>query len=112
MSAPVTAHSEKPVLVGGTDDGRRVRVAIVITCYNLGAYLREAYDSACEQTLPGVEIVIVDDGSTDPETQRVLAELASEQARVLHLENGGVARACNIGIRSTSGRAREAGGDA
>lgn len=102
MSVPVTAHSEKPVLAGETDDGRRVRVAIVITCYNLGAYLREAYDSACERTLPGVEIVIVDDGSTDPETQRVLAELASEQARVLHLENGGVARACNIGIRATS----------
>jgi glycosyltransferase involved in cell wall biosynthesis len=102
MSLPVTGHSGQPDSAAETHDGRSVRVAIVITCYNLGAYLREAYDSARGQTLRGVEIVVVDDGSTDAETQRVLAELASEGARVLHLQNMGVPRASNVGIRATS----------
>jgi glycosyltransferase involved in cell wall biosynthesis len=43
----------------------RPRVAVIITCYDLGRTLDEAVQSVEAQTLPPAEFVIVDDGSTD-----------------------------------------------
>jgi glycosyltransferase involved in cell wall biosynthesis len=67
-------------------------VTAVIACFNYGRYLREAVDSVVEQ---GARVVVVDDGSTDPETHAVLDVLPVE---VLRQENQGVCAARNAGL--------------
>jgi glycosyltransferase involved in cell wall biosynthesis len=79
------------------------RLSIVIPCYNDGDFLDEAVASALAQTLEDVEIIVVDDGSNDPETVRVLAALPSQQVRVLRQENAGVSAARNNGIAHANG---------
>jgi glycosyltransferase involved in cell wall biosynthesis len=80
------------------------RVSIIITCYNLGEYLPEALQSALAQTHPDLEVVLIDDGSTDPATIRVLDGLAPHpRLRVFRTANQGVARARNYGITQATG---------
>jgi glycosyltransferase involved in cell wall biosynthesis len=79
-------------------------VSIVITCYNLGAYLDEAIQSALDQTYPDVEVLVVDDGSTDQRTIEVLDRLQSHpRLRILRTPNQGVARARNLGFSEARG---------
>jgi len=76
------------------------RVAILVACFNDGATLPETLDSIrCE---PESEIVVVDDGSTDPETLRVLDELERGAVTVLHQPNSGPASAWMAGLAATS----------
>lgn len=79
-------------------------VSIVIPCFNQGQYLSVSLGSALAQTYPDVEVVIVDDASTDPETRRVLEELESQGKKVVRLaENEGPPGARNAGIRQATG---------
>jgi glycosyltransferase involved in cell wall biosynthesis len=79
-------------------------VSIVITCYNLGEYLEEAIQSALDQTYPDVEVLVVDDGSTDQRTIEVLDRLQSHsRLRILRTPNQGVARARNLGFSQARG---------
>ena len=85
-----------------------MKASIVITCYNLGAYLEEALESACRTTYPDTEIIVVDDGSTDPDTHFVLNTLQdryrdTEQIHFLSQENQGLSAARNFGIRHACG---------
>jgi len=74
-------------------------VSIVIPCYNQAHFLRDAIESVRRQTYPNVEIVVVDDGSTD-DTSAVAAELG---ARCIRQENRGLAAARNRGLAESSG---------
>ncbi|MHC4386668.1 MAG: glycosyltransferase family 2 protein [Planctomycetota bacterium] len=47
-------------------------VSVVIPCYNLGPYVEEAVDSVLRQTFEDYDIIVVNDGSTDPVTVNVL----------------------------------------
>lgn len=77
-------------------------VSIIITCYNLGEYLHEALQSALAQTHPSVDVILVDDGSTEPLTIEVLDRLEPHpQVRVFRTPNQGVARARNFGIQQS-----------
>ena len=76
-------------------------VSVVIPCYNLGEYLPEAVESARQQSQPPMEIIIVDDGSTDEATQQVLAHYAQldpQTITVYHTPNGGAPAARNYGV--------------
>ena len=77
------------------------RVSILINNYNYGRFLGDAIDSALSQTYPDIEVVVVDDGSTDNSRQVI----ASYGARILALlkENGGQASAFNAGFAVTTG---------
>jgi glycosyltransferase involved in cell wall biosynthesis len=73
-------------------------VSVIIPCYNGGRFLPAALQSLAAQTFRDFETVIVDDGSTDPETQDLLARLGPE-VRVVRQENRGLPGARNTGFR-------------
>jgi glycosyltransferase involved in cell wall biosynthesis/SAM-dependent methyltransferase len=79
----------------GTEPG----VSVIIPCYNLGRYLYEALASALQQTLQPLEVIVVDDGSTDDYTRLVLDTIDHPQVRVIRQENRGLPAARNAGIR-------------
>ena len=65
-------------------------VTIVIPCFNQGAYLDEALMSVFEQTYTSFEVIVVDDGSTDPETIAHLDNITWPRTIVLRQENRGL----------------------
>lgn len=79
-------------------------VSVVIPCFNYGQFVREAAESVLRQTLSAVEIIIVDDGSTDPLTRSVLDSLHLPRTTILRRPNGGLSAARNQGIRVARGR--------
>jgi glycosyltransferase involved in cell wall biosynthesis len=78
-------------------------VSIILPCYNAHAYLDQAIESARAQTFASKEIIVINDGSTAPETAEVLAALPDD-VRVVHQENRGLAGARNRGYQEASGR--------
>ncbi len=76
-------------------------VTVVIPCFNQGRFLPEALASVRAQTHPQVKCVIVDDGSTQAETLRVLRELERDGLTVLRQSNLGLAAARNAGVRAS-----------
>ncbi len=77
-------------------------VSIIITSHNYGRFLREAIDSALNQTYPAVEVIVVDDGSTD-NSREIIASYGDCVIPVLQ-ENQGQAAAFNAGIAHSQGR--------
>lgn len=72
-------------------------VTVVITCFDSGAWLREAVESALNQAGGAPRILVVDDGSSERETQEVLASLP-EPVTLVRQENAGVCAARNRGL--------------
>ncbi len=92
-----TLHDPDPAMSRGP------KVSVIIPCYNLGAFLDETVDSALQQTYQDLEIVIVNDGSTDPATNELLRDYRRPRTRVLHTENRGLAGARNMAISAARG---------
>ncbi len=78
------------------------RVSVVVTCFNLGAYLGETLDSVRAQTFTDYEICVVDDGSTDQLTIRALEDIGAD-VTVVRSPNRGLSAARNLGVSRTSG---------
>ncbi len=76
-------------------------VSVVIPAYNMRRYVRESVDSALAQTHPAMEVIVVNDGSTD-DTGAVLADYGQ---RIVYLEqpNRGLSGARNTGLRAARG---------
>jgi len=79
-------------------------VSIIIPVYNVESYLSESLSSAVNQTYKNLEIICVDDGSTDS-SPKILAEYAEkdERIRILEKENGGLSSARNAGLDASGG---------
>lgn len=77
-------------------------ISVVIPLYNKAAYIIDAIQSVLQQRLPAVEVVVVDNGSTDDGPDRVRA-LAAPQVRLVSQANAGVAAARNHGITLATG---------
>src|SRR5690242_21923217 len=75
----------------------RPAVSVVVPCYNGGRFLDGLMRSLARQTFRDFEIVIVDDGSRDPETLARLDALG-DAARVIHQANAGPSAARNAGV--------------
>jgi len=78
-------------------------VSIVIPVYNGTNYLREAIDSALGQTYKNIEVIVVNDGSTDNGDTERIALSYGDKIRYFKKENGGVASALNRGISEMRG---------
>lgn len=81
------------------------KVSVVIPVYNSEKFLNQCLDSVCGQTLKEIEIICVDDGSTDRSTE-ILKEYAEKDDRVqiLTQKNSGSAMARNNGLAKSSGK--------
>jgi glycosyltransferase involved in cell wall biosynthesis len=78
------------------------RVSIVVCSYNYERYLREAIDSALAQTWQALEVVVIDDGSTDGSWPIALSY--GERVRALRQPNGGQGAAYNAGFAASRGQ--------
>ena len=76
-------------------------VSVVIAAYNAAPFLRETLESVAAQTYGRVEILVVDDGSTDDTAE--IAKQVAPNARIFRRERGGLAAARNFGLREASG---------
>jgi glycosyltransferase involved in cell wall biosynthesis len=78
------------------------RVSVIIPTRNRAYFLQQAIGSVLDQTFRDLEVIVVDDGSTDA-TPYVLQKW-KDRIRVVRQENSGVSRARNMGIRAARGR--------
>jgi len=76
-------------------------VSIVIPVFNAEKYLEECLNSALEQTYKQIEIIVVNDGSTDNSLKVMKA--FSDKIKIISKSNGGTASALNIGIKAMKG---------
>ena len=82
---------------------KKVKISVVIPCYNQGQWLWEAIESVLAQDMDDYEIIVVNDGSTDPVTNRIVSEIEHKKILVVTTENQGLSGARNEGIRRASG---------
>ena len=80
------------------------KVSVIIPVYNTEKYLSECIDSVLNQTLKDIEVILVNDGSTD-NSPAICDQYAATDARVrvIHKENGGVSSARNEGLNHVTG---------
>ena len=83
---------------------QRPKVSIILPVYNVAPYLKQSLDSIISQTLTDIEIICVDDGSTD-ESGKILDEYKEKDARikVIHKKNAGTGAARNDGLKIATG---------
>lgn len=81
-----------------------MKVSIIIPVYNVEKYLGKCIDSVLKQTYKNLEVILVDDGSTD-NSGKICDEIGKEHSliRVIHKENGGPSSARNMGIEVARG---------
>lgn len=78
-------------------------VSIIIPVFNGSNFLREAIDSALNQTYPNIEVIVVNDGSNDNRLTEEIAISYKNQIQYYYKENGGVGSALNLGIEKMKG---------
>lgn len=81
-----------------------IKISVIIPIYNVGFYLQECVNSVIKQTYKNLEIILVDDGSTD-ECPNICDTYAKQYSnvKVVHKQNGGLSDARNFGILNSTG---------
>lgn len=79
------------------------KVSIIIPVYNGSDYLSSAIDSAIAQTYSNIEVIVVNDGSTDGGKTDRMARSYGDRIRYFDKQNGGVSSALNLGVREMTG---------
>lgn len=76
-----------------------MKVSVLLPCHNSEAFIEDALQSVLNQTLENIEVIVVDDGSTD-RSPEIIAKIAKDDPRVIVLtqNNGGIVSALNAGL--------------
>lgn len=79
-------------------------ISVIVPVYNVAPYLHRCIDSLINQTYQNIELIFIDDGSTD-DSAKILADYKQRDSRitVFHQENGGLSNARNAGIVGSKG---------
>lgn len=82
-----------------------IKVSVIIPIYNVEKYLRQNLESVAKQTLKEIEVIMVDDGSTDSSAE-IAKEFAEKDSRFIYVlqENGGAGAARNNGLSRAKGK--------
>ena len=80
------------------------RLSVIIPAYNIDEYIGKCLDSILRQTYSNLEIIVIDDGSTD-KTAEIIDQFALQDSRltIIHKKNEGVSVARNTGIQIATG---------
>jgi glycosyltransferase involved in cell wall biosynthesis len=78
-----------------------MKVSVIIPTYNRGHYICQAIESVLQQTMKDIEIIVIDDGSTD-NTREAIAPYQNRM-KYIYTENGGPAHARNLGMKMARG---------
>lgn len=80
------------------------KISVIIPIYNVEQFLKQCLDSIINQTYQNLEIILVNDGSTDSSAQICdNYAMKDERIKVIHKENGGLSDARNAGLRKATG---------
>jgi len=81
------------------------KVSVIIPCFNQGKYIEQSVNSVLKQSYKNIEIILVNDGSTDELTINKINEIEKwdRRIKIIHSENKGLANARNIGISFSTG---------
>ncbi|MEM2988715.1 MAG: glycosyltransferase [Candidatus Bathyarchaeia archaeon] len=79
------------------------RISVIVTCFNKARTLEACVSSIYEQAVDGLEVVVVDDGSTDDSLERISKFSDLEGFRLLKLPHNGISAAKNEGIKASHG---------
>lgn len=77
-------------------------VSVIMPCYNYGRFIQDSVTSVLSQTYTEIELIVVDDGSTD-NTQSVLALINDPRLQIIRISNSGVSAARNTGLDAARG---------
>lgn len=80
----------------------KAKVSVIIPCYNAAPYVAETLDSLRRQTWPNLEVIVVDDGSTD-DSARIVETYAGSDLTLIHQPNRGGSAAINVGLARATG---------
>ncbi len=78
-------------------------ISIVVPTYERSKYLRGAIETAVEQTYENIEVIVVDDGSTEEYAEAIVSEFSENVDYIRHDENQGLSAARNTGVRESKG---------
>jgi len=79
-------------------------VSVILPCFNHGEFLEEAVGSVINIRRDDIELIVVDDGSTDERTRKEMDTLCAKGIKVIRQENTGLAGARNAGILASKGK--------
>lgn len=79
-------------------------VSVIMPCYNQANYLQEAVDSVLNSSYKNIEIIIVNDGSTDPQSIQILNKFKAPKSKLIHQKNKGVIIARNVAVENSQGK--------
>lgn len=80
------------------------KISVIVPVFNAEAYIEPCMDSVLNQSYRNVELILVDDGSTDGSLRKCRSREADPRVRIISIENHGVSHARNRGLELASGQ--------